>query len=77
MTSEEYEEIRANPARFAVRHGHEDPELETVVEERVGYTLVEQEGAAATYVTRVDPRTTHAEGLRRRPRTPPPGSGDA
>jgi hypothetical protein len=37
-----YEEVRALRRRFFVAPGHEQPELETVVEQREGYTVVEE-----------------------------------
>lgn len=56
LTIAEYEEVRRHPARFAVRPGHVFPDVERVVEERPGYTIVEKFGAAGTYAARVDPR---------------------
>jgi hypothetical protein len=56
MTLAEYEQLRAHPTHFAVRHGHLSPETERVVEERIGYTIVEKLGAASDYAARFDPR---------------------
>jgi hypothetical protein len=43
-----YRELRANPTRFAVRPGHELPDVETVVERHEAYYVVEKaEGAPA------------------------------
>lgn len=56
MTLAEYEELRAHPTRFAVRHGHLAQEGERVVEKRIGYTIVEKLGAASDYAARFDPR---------------------
>jgi len=56
MTLAEYEELRAHPTRFAVRHGHLSPEGERVVEKRIGYTIVEKLGPASDYAVRFDPR---------------------
>jgi hypothetical protein len=56
MTLAEYEELRAHPTRFAVRHGHLSPEGERVVEKRIGYTIVEKLGPASDYAVRYDPR---------------------
>jgi hypothetical protein len=58
MTVGEYEEIRAHPARFAVRHGHFSPEAERIIEQRSGYTIVEKLGAGSEYAARFDPRAS-------------------
>ena len=42
LTMREYERIREHPRRFAVLPGHELPEVETVVEKRPGYLVVEK-----------------------------------
>jgi hypothetical protein len=50
LTVREYEEIRAHPRRFVVVPGHESPEIESVIDVRPGYVIVEkqdQAGAAA------------------------------
>jgi hypothetical protein len=50
LTVREYEEIRAHPKRFVVVPGHESPEIESVIDVRPGYVIVEkqdQAGAAA------------------------------
>jgi hypothetical protein len=56
LTIAEYEQLRAVPTHFAVRHGHVVPEAERVVEEHGGYTVVEKFEAAGEYATSVDPR---------------------
>jgi hypothetical protein len=56
MAFEAYEEIRRHPARFAVRPGHELPDLERVVEEHDGYLVVEKIGIAQDIAARHDPR---------------------
>ena len=56
LTVREYEEIRANPRRFVVVPGHEHPEVETVVESRRGYVIVEKLDQAAKVAERHDPR---------------------
>jgi 5-bromo-4-chloroindolyl phosphate hydrolysis protein len=43
----EYNEIRENPRQFAVFPGHVYPDVERVVAERDGYTVVEKLRAAA------------------------------
>ncbi len=56
LTVREYEEIRANPRRFVVVPGHEYPDVETVVESRRGYVIVEKLDQAAKVAERHDPR---------------------
>jgi hypothetical protein len=56
LTITEYKHVRSVPTHFAVRHGHVLPEAEQVVEEHVGYTVVEKFEAAADYAASVDPR---------------------
>jgi hypothetical protein len=53
----EYEAIRSEPTRFVVVPGHELPEIETVVERRPGYFVVEKRQQDAQEVAReTDPR---------------------
>jgi hypothetical protein len=57
MTTAEYEEVRADPARFAVVHGHQIPEIEDVVEERERYLVIEKRpGGPAELAASADPR---------------------
>lgn len=42
LTYPEYESVRAHPRRFVVVPGHERDEVETVVETRAGYLVVEK-----------------------------------
>lgn len=49
LTLAEYEHVRAHPARFAVKPGHAQPELEHVVEHDSFWT-VEKTGPAAGIV---------------------------
>ena len=56
LTVREYEEIRANPRRFVVVPGHEYPDVETLVESRRGYLIVEKRDQAAKVAERHDPR---------------------
>ena len=56
-TLAEYEAIRSEPTRFAVVPGHELPEIETIVERRSGYFVVEKRQEDAEEVAReTDPR---------------------
>jgi hypothetical protein len=53
-----YEEIRAEPTRFFVIKGHEQPEYEKVVSEGRGYLIVEKlPGGPAGVAIRDDPRS--------------------
>jgi hypothetical protein len=56
LTVREYEEIRTNPRRFVVVPGHEFGDVETVVESRPGYLIVEKRDQAAEVAERHDPR---------------------
>ena len=46
ITPRDYERIRQHPRRFIVRPGHEDLELESIVEAHGGYVVVEKKGEA-------------------------------
>ncbi len=55
---DEYENVRAHPTRFVVRHEHVEPEVEEVVRERRRYAIVEKvDRAAAAIVRRLNPRS--------------------
>ena len=56
LSVREYEEIRANPRRFVLVPGHEFHDVETVVESRAGYVIVEKQDQAAEVAERHDPR---------------------
>jgi hypothetical protein len=56
LTVREYEQIRSNPRQFVVVPGHESPDVETVVEARPGYLIVEKRDQAAKVAERHDPR---------------------
>ena len=56
ITPQEYEAVRADPARFVVLRGHEMPEVERVVEDTGRYVVVEKLGAAAEIAQAGDPR---------------------
>jgi hypothetical protein len=56
---EEYESVRRHPARFLVRRGHQEPEVEQVVQRKRRYAIVEKvDRVAAAVVRRLDPRAT-------------------
>ena len=52
----DYEAVRSRPTYFAVLDGHQDQSVEDVVEQRDGYLIVANYGAAATVARRTDPR---------------------
>lgn len=56
MTIGEYEAIRSAPRRFVVVDGHEQPEVESVVERHERYTVVAKEGDAGERAEETDPR---------------------
>jgi hypothetical protein len=49
-----YTAVRSNPRRFILAPGHEDPELETVVERHEGFFVVEKFGDAGRVAERLD-----------------------
>jgi hypothetical protein len=61
LALEEYERIRSHPNLFVVASGHEQLDLERVVDQGQGYVLVEKT-VAADAVVKADPR---ARGGRR------------
>lgn len=52
-----YEQVRTHPRRFLVLPGHERPEVETVVERRPGYLIVEKLDQAGERAVETDPRS--------------------
>jgi hypothetical protein len=56
ITPRDYERIRAGARRFVVMPGHENVELETVVETHDGYFVVEKTDAAGRLADASDPR---------------------
>ena len=57
MTVEEYEELRSNSAHFAIVHGHEISDVESVIEEHEGYDVVRKDDGVAQKIAEVtDPR---------------------
>lgn len=56
-TLDEYEDVRAHPARFLLRPGHEDTRVERVVERHKRHAVVEKFNAAIVeFVRRMNPR---------------------
>ncbi len=54
VTHPDYEAVRAVPTRFIVAPGHVDPEVERVVDERPGFTVVEKLGEAGDLADELD-----------------------
>lgn len=52
----EYEQIRAIPKRFVLVPGHQVSDVETVIEARPGYVIVEKLGQARQVAEATDPR---------------------
>lgn len=53
----EYERARAQPRRFVVAPGHEQPQFERVIEQGRGWLLVEKTGEAGDAAAAEDDRT--------------------
>ena len=59
MTLDEYEEVRADPRRFAVAPDHVEEQIEQVVEDEGRFLVVEKHpGAPAAVAEEQDPRQT-------------------
>ena len=56
ITPAEYEQVRGHGARFIVLPGHEQPEVEHVVDRSARFVVVEMDGADATAAREADPR---------------------
>jgi hypothetical protein len=56
ITSGEYERVRGSGDHFVVARGHDDPNLEVVVEVFDGYVVVEKIGVAGEVARSTDPR---------------------
>ena len=57
LTSDEYARLRSEPTRFVLRPGHQEADVEHVVEHSADYVIVENHGRAATVARRTDPRS--------------------
>jgi len=57
MTLQEYEAVRGNPRHFLVLPGHELDEVEDVVEQHDGFTVVRKKAGAAEVAVATDPRS--------------------
>lgn len=52
LTPQAYEELRGDPTLFAIVPGHEQPDVEDVVERHDGYHVVRKRGGAPAQVAR-------------------------
>jgi hypothetical protein len=57
LTLTEYERIRQDGTHFLLANGHEDIEIEQVVDQRDGYVVVEKDGVAGLVAADDDPRS--------------------
>jgi hypothetical protein len=57
LSLREYEHVRSDPRRFIVLPGHERLAVETVVERRPGYLVVEKLDQAGERAAETDPRS--------------------
>ncbi len=57
MTLHEYERIRSNPVHFAFLAGHENPEVERIVERTDRYVVVEKVAGERDIGRETDPRS--------------------
>ena len=53
---DDYEDVRAEPTRFLLAPGHDEPGIERVVERTSEYHVVEKFGPVAPIVRQLDPR---------------------
>jgi hypothetical protein len=57
---EDYEQVRSEPTRFMLAPGHEEPEIERVVDRTRDYNVVEKFGPVVTPIVRqLDPRAAY------------------
>jgi hypothetical protein len=57
LTRAQYEAVRADPRRFAVVRGHEDPAVARTVEQHATFAVVEKLDDAAKVAVEHDPRS--------------------
>jgi hypothetical protein len=53
----DYEQVRAHPRRFMLAPDHDIPAVESVVDQRAGYVVVEKSGEAGRLAEATDPRS--------------------
>jgi coenzyme F420-reducing hydrogenase alpha subunit len=58
---EQYEDVRADATRFIVAEGHEQPDIERVVEQNADHTVVQKFGSRVSAIVRaLNPRARPA-----------------
>ena len=57
LTMSEYEHVRSDPRHFLMIPDHEVPEVETVIDRKPGYVIVEKQARAGEQAEENDPRT--------------------
>lgn len=57
ITYARYEAVRSDPRRFLLRPGHEDLDVDRVVERHTGFLVVEKYGEASEIAIERDPRS--------------------
>ncbi len=57
LTLADYEHVRSDPRRFLMIPGHELPEVESVVERKPTYVIVEKRDEAGEQAEEEDPRS--------------------
>ena len=62
LTRAQYEAVRADPRRFFVVPGHQEEQLETVVERRDAYLVIEKPPDLDALVNATNPRSPEAGG---------------
>jgi hypothetical protein len=62
LTREEYERVRADPLRFFVAPGHEDEDLEAVVERTPTHHVIEKPPEIRGLAAATDPRSSEEGG---------------
>ena len=67
LTHLEYEEVRAHSTHFAIAPDHESPDLDLMVSERTGFTIIRKlPGMPARLASASDPRNTRPNPARKR-----------
>jgi hypothetical protein len=56
ISVDEYERVRSNPTAFIVVTGHDEPDVERVVEAEPGHEIIEKFGGAGLVAQAEDPR---------------------
>jgi hypothetical protein len=57
LAVDDYRRVRQVPERFILKHGHEQPDIERVVEVERDYLIVEKVGEAGRVAREGDPNT--------------------